>query len=70
VNYSELLQLAKSWSNFISDRVIIWRLHFCGFWRFANAYLNHYKKEEKYEFKSWLMPDKDKFFDLYIGSFD
>ena len=25
--------------------------HFCGFWRFANAYLNHYKKEEKYEFK-------------------
>ena len=31
--------------------------HFCGFWRFANAYLNHYKKEEKYDFKSWLMPE-------------
>ncbi len=27
MNYSELLQLAKGWSNFISDRVIIWRLH-------------------------------------------
>ena len=26
VNYSELLQLAKGWSNFISDRIIIWRL--------------------------------------------
>ena len=27
MNYSELLQLAKSWGNFISDRIIIWRLH-------------------------------------------
>ena len=27
MNYSELLQLAKGWSNFISDRRIIWRLH-------------------------------------------
>ena len=26
MNYSELLQLAKGWSNFISDRIIIWRL--------------------------------------------
>ena len=26
MNYSELLQLAKSWGNFISDRIIIWRL--------------------------------------------
>ena len=26
VNYSELLQLAKSWGNLISDRIIIWRL--------------------------------------------
>ncbi|MGN8734120.1 hypothetical protein ACTNEY_10935, partial [Fusicatenibacter saccharivorans] len=26
VNYSELLQLAKGWGNFISDRIIIWRL--------------------------------------------
>lgn len=27
MNYSELLQLAKGWGNFISDRIIIWRLH-------------------------------------------
>ena len=26
MNYSELLQLAKGWGNFISDRIIIWRL--------------------------------------------
>jgi hypothetical protein len=26
VNYSELLQLAKGWGNFIFDRIIIWRL--------------------------------------------
>ncbi|MFG6356407.1 MAG: hypothetical protein K1W26_06210, partial [Acetatifactor sp.] len=25
--YSELLQLAKGWGDFISDRIIIWRLH-------------------------------------------
>jgi hypothetical protein len=28
VNYSELLQLAKGWGNFISDRIIIWRLRY------------------------------------------
>ncbi len=28
MNYSELLQLAKGWGNFISDRIIIWRLRF------------------------------------------
>ena len=27
MNYSELLQLAKGWSNFIFYRTIIWRLH-------------------------------------------
>ena len=26
MNYSELLQLAKGWGNFISDRIINWRL--------------------------------------------
>ena len=26
MNYSELLQLAKGWGNFVSDRIIIWRL--------------------------------------------
>ncbi len=26
MNYSELLQLAKGWGNFLSDRIIIWRL--------------------------------------------
>ena len=26
MNYSELLQLAKGWGDFISDRIIIWRL--------------------------------------------
>ena len=26
VNYSELLQLAKGWSNLVSNRIIIWRL--------------------------------------------
>ena len=30
VNYSELLQLAKGWGNFISDRIIIWRLQYIG----------------------------------------
>ena len=30
MNYSELLQLAKGWGNFISDRIIIWRLHHMG----------------------------------------
>ena len=25
-NYSELLQLAKGWGNFVSDRINIWRL--------------------------------------------
>ena len=28
MNYSELLQLAKGWGNFISGRIIIWRLLF------------------------------------------
>ena len=27
MNYSELLQLAKGWSNLVSNRIIIWRLH-------------------------------------------
>lgn len=27
MNYSELLQLAKGWGNFVSDRINIWRLH-------------------------------------------
>ena len=26
MNYSELLQLAKGWSDFVSDRINIWRL--------------------------------------------
>ena len=26
MNYSELLQLAKGWGNFVSDRINIWRL--------------------------------------------
>ena len=26
VNYSELLQLVKGWSNLVSNRIIIWRL--------------------------------------------
>ena len=29
MNYSELLQLAKGWSNFIFYRTIIWRLLCC-----------------------------------------
>lgn len=28
MNYSELLQLAKGWGNFISGRIIIWRLRY------------------------------------------
>ena len=28
MNYSELLQLAKGWGNFVSDRINIWRLRF------------------------------------------
>ena len=30
MNYSELLQLAKGWGNFLSDRIIIWRLPYNG----------------------------------------
>ena len=30
MNYSELLQLAKGWGNFISGRIIIWRLLYSG----------------------------------------
>ena len=26
MNYSELLQLAKGWGNFVSNRINIWRL--------------------------------------------
>ena len=26
MNYSELLQLVKGWSNLVSNRIIIWRL--------------------------------------------
>ena len=26
MNYSELLQLAKGWSNLVSNRIVIWRL--------------------------------------------
>lgn len=32
MNYSELLQLAKGWGNFISDRMIIWRLRFLSYY--------------------------------------
>ena len=28
MNYSELLQLAKGWGDFVSDRINIWRLPF------------------------------------------
>lgn len=28
MNYSELLQLAKGWSNLVSNRIIIWRLRY------------------------------------------
>ena len=38
MKYSELLQLAKSWGNFISDRIIIWRLHY----KKKNVYLDNY----------------------------
>lgn len=34
MNYSELLQLAKGWGNFISGRIIIWRL-------LSKSYLHH-----------------------------
>ncbi len=34
MNYSELLQLAKGWGNFISDRIIIWRLPYM--WVYCN----------------------------------
>ncbi len=30
MNYSELLQLAKGWGNFVSDRINIWRLRYEG----------------------------------------
>ena len=39
VNYSELLQPAKGWGNFISDRMIIWRLQY--------YYINREKGDEK-----------------------
>ncbi len=40
MNYSELLQLAKGWGNFISDRIIIWRLH-CKNTIFEEDEINH-----------------------------
>ncbi len=30
MNYSELLQLVKGWSNLVSNRIIIWRLRSLG----------------------------------------
>ena len=33
MNYSELLQLAKGWSNFIFYRTIIWRLQINNYYR-------------------------------------
>nr|DAE17791.1 MAG TPA: hypothetical protein [Siphoviridae sp. ctoOf8] len=39
MNYSELLQLAKGWGNFISGRIIIWRL--LSFWvKNRHSFLN------------------------------
>jgi hypothetical protein len=44
VNYSELLQLAKGWGNFISDRIIIWRLQ--------NSYYD--KEDGRYLFEEFV----------------
>ena len=44
MNYSELLQLAKSWGNFISDRIIIWRLPRNQLWLLLGMINNNYKK--------------------------
>ena len=38
VNYSELLPLAKGWSNLVSNRIIIWRLQ-CRRWRYGQKAL-------------------------------
>lgn len=49
MNYSELLQLAKSWGNFISDRIIIWRLHIiqCSKREVAHALCHLYGLEDE-----------------------
>ena len=56
MNYSELLQLAKGWGNFIADRIIIWRLPFDKFKKEALQRKNLVKtgKASPKEFTDWL----------------
>ena len=50
VNYSELLQLAKGWGNFISDRIIIWRLlSFCHLYPMYRFLLSCHNKRPSYD---------------------
>ena len=50
MNYSELLQLAKGWSNLVSNRIIIWRLRATRDWSLPDTvYLNPDKVHEQSE---------------------
>ena len=50
MNYSELLQLAKGWSNLVSNRIIIWRLRATRDWSLPDTvYLNPDKVQEQSE---------------------
>ena len=40
MNYSELLQLAKGWSDFVSDRINIWRLPYFDYEGMVEMQLN------------------------------
>ena len=46
MNYSELLQLAKGWGNFISGRIIIWRLRQMSLVGFRPALKSEYEEYE------------------------
>lgn len=58
MNYSELLQLAKGWGNFISNRVNIWRLPYI----VIRYVLNEYKLPKLLE--RWFPKDIGLLMDL------
>ena len=73
MNYSELLQLVKGWSNLVSNRIIIWRLP-----RIADTIQNFARMDEmiflhmklhsaENDVKWWLKIYKQKA--AYVGCF-
>ena len=54
MNYSELLQLAKGWGNFVSDRINIWRLPY--------TCLLFIEKNERKTFEIGFVKDINRFY--------